>query len=892
LPHDQSPSGSIHNVPTTLVGRRRGVYRDPVDMGPSDLHQYCEPRRHGAQGLIAAIVMIALLALSAHAQDDAPGALDAGVYENRPIERLVVRGASIEGAPRTRLSDEARTQALNIITSTEGSIFSAERVRDDVRRLNRLGLFQRVEIYAGLTDSGAVELVFDLLERKLVIDVQVTGNTKINDNDIRAVIDVVPGTPVDRFQIDRSARRVEDLYRSKGYFFVRVNIDEDELEDTGLVIFQVLEGERLKVSAIRFRGNEAFEARKLRREVDTRVSNLFTKGQLDEQILESDIANLIGFYRNRGYLDIRADRLIQPARNAREAIVTYLIEEGPLYTLRSIQTDIETSQEGDTPVFAPEQIAGLIGVKPGDVYAIETVERSITRVADAYGQMGYADAQVVRLERRDEEQPVVDLIVAIAEGDRSMVGEVVIQGNSLTKQKVIRRQIELKPTRPLDTTAVDRSQTRLRRLRLFNDQRQGQNSKITPQEPGSEFLSEVWGAAPAPGAGDDEQNQSDTPDRLDAPIDLSLAAPEGSRYRDVLVEVEETNTGSFDFGGAVSSDTGLIGRIALTQRNFDIADTPDSFGELVSGRAFRGAGQTFTIEAQPGNEVQTFSVSLSEPAVFESSYSASVSGFFRNRDFDEFDESRAGIGLGLGRRFGTRWTGGLNFRFNSIELSGLDPSRPTDIFEAAEPTSLYGLGVTLQRNNLDSRIRPTRGSRTSIGIEQVVGDFTFTPITLRHNIYAPIREDYLGRTTVLEVSTSVGYIPQGRDNVPTYERFYLGGQSFRGFEFRTVSPRGVRNDNGNPSDDPIGGTWQFFVGLQITQPIWEETVSGVLFIESGTVSFDPGFESFRVSAGFGFRILFPALSRAPLAFDFGFPLSRESTDEERTFTFSVDLPFN
>jgi len=873
-----------------VVGRGRGVYRHRVEMGQRDLHTLARRRRRsGAPTLIGAIALLALCVCGAAAQDDAPGALDASVYENRPIERLVVRGALIEGAPRTRLTETARTQALNIITSTVGTIFNADRVRDDVRRLNRLGLFQRVEIYAGLTGSGAVELVFDLLERKLVIDVQVTGNTKINDNEIRAVIDVVPGTPVDRFQIDRSARRIEELYRSKGYFFVRVNIDEDELEDTGLVIFRVLEGERLRVSAIRFRGNEAFEDKKLRREIDTRVANIITRGQLNEEVLESDIANLIGFYRNRGYLDIRADRLVQPAKNAREAIVTYLIEEGPLYTLRSIQTDIETAGEGTPPVFSPEQIAGLVGVKPGDVYAIETVEQSVKGVADAYGQMGYADAQVVRLERRDETRPVVDLIIAIVEGERSMVGEIIIQGNDLTKQKVIRRQIELRPTRPLDTTAIERSKIRLRRLRLFNDQGQGQSAKVTPQAPGSEFLSEVWGTRHAPGA---PASDPDSRDRVDEPVDLSLSPPEGSRYRDVLVEIEETNTGSFDFGGAVSSDAGLVGRIALTQRNFDIADTPDSIGELFSGRAFRGAGQTFTIEAQPGNEVQTFSVSLSEPALFESSYSGSVSAFFRNRDFDEFDERRAGIGLGIGRNFGTRWTGGLNFRYNLVEIGAVDPSRPTDIFDAIDPTDIFGLSASLQRFNLDSNTRPTRGSRTSFSIEQVVGDFTYSPITVRHNIYAPIREDYLGRTTVLELSSRFGYIPQGRGNVPFYERFFLGGQSFRGFEFRTVSPRGVRNDNGLPSDDPIGGTWQLFFGAQITQPLWEETLSGVLFIESGTVSFEPGFESWRVSAGFGFRILIPALSRAPLAFDFGFPLSRESTDEERTFTFSVDVPFN
>jgi outer membrane protein insertion porin family len=171
------------------------------------------------------------------------------------------------------------------------------------------------------------------------------------------------------------------------------------------------------------------------------------------------------------------------------------------------------------------------------------------------------------------------------------------------------------------------------------------------------------------------------------------------------------------------------------------------------------------------------------------------------------------------------------------------------------------------------------------------GDFDFTRFEAEHKVFIPVFEDYLDRRTVLSFSTRVAYIPQGRDETPTYERFYLGGSSMRGLEFRTVSPRGVRNDNGEPSVDPIGGTFLFFAGVEIQQPIFEELFSIVGFIDSGTVTFDPGFEDYRVTAGFGLRFYVPQLSPAPLAFDFGIPLLSESTDEDRLFTFSIDLPF-
>ncbi|MBL4698025.1 MAG: BamA/TamA family outer membrane protein [Phycisphaerales bacterium] len=815
-------------------------------------------------------------------------AQDMAIYEHRMISTVLVRPVIINNE-ESILTIEAQQEAINNIRSRPGTVFDAQTVRDDIRRLNRLGSFSRIEVFAGINDDGSIELVFEVLERRLVIDVQVVGNEQLNDAQLSAVVDVVTGTPIDRFQIERSARRIENIYRQKGYYHARVLVDEDELDDTGLVLFRVLEGDRLKVTAIRFSGHESFTTKQLRREVNTKTSSFFRKGQLDDDKLDADIANLIEFYKNRGYLDIRADRLIQPAPNGRETIVTYLIEEGPLFTLRSIQISIE-SEDDNPPVFNQAQIAGLISIKAGDVYSVRELNNSINTIRSAYGQMGYVDAadtnarNIFRIEKRDPTQPLVDLIVVINEGNRYLAGEIIIQGNHLTRQEVIRRHIEIRPTRPLDTTAMNRSKTRLRRLQLFNAR---SGAKITPQEPGVEFFAEVWDDEFLPRA-----SRPKAPHPKDPRTRITLDPTDESNYRDVLIEIEETNTGSFDIGGAVSSDSGIIGRIALTQRNFDVRDTPDSPGEFFSGRAFRGGGQTFQIEMLPGNRVQTYSIGLTEPFLNESSYSGSANLFFRNRDFDEFDEQRLGARFGLGRRFGTRWNGNLTLRAEQVELSDIEADRPVDIFAVEDANLLIGLKAGLQRTTLDSLTRPTKGSRTSISLEQVAGDFEFTKLTVTQSTFIPLREDYLGRSTILNLRGRLGYIPQGRENAPTYERFYMGGQSFRGFDFRTVSPKGIRNDNGLPSEDSVGGTFQAFVSAQIEQPIYEDIFSLVAFIDAGTVSFNPGFDELRVSVGFGIRFHVPALSPAPLAFDFGFPILKEEDDDERLFTFTVDLPFN
>ena len=93
---------------------------------------------------------------------------------------------------------------------------------------------------------------------------------------------------------------------------------------------------------------------------------------------------------------------------------------------------------------------------------------------------------------------------------------------------------------------------------------------------------------------------------------------------------------------------------------------------------------------------------------------------------------------------------------------------------------------------------------------------------------------------MLELRGRASWIPQGRSETPVYERYYLGGQNFRGFEFRTVSPKGVSAATGQPTNEPIGGTWLFFVGAEITQPVVEEYISLAAFVDTGTVTFEPG----------------------------------------------------
>ncbi|MBL8761314.1 MAG: BamA/TamA family outer membrane protein [Phycisphaerae bacterium] len=816
---------------------------------------------------------------------------DLEAFEGRPVRTIVLReptGPKVKDPAEQKFRDldaALDTLARAQLRSKVGQAFRPGAVQDDITRLNRLGRFKRVDGRVRLQDDGSVVITYTLIPQAVILAVQSVGNKEVSDQDILKRTDGLVNTPVDRYQLAQSCRDIEDLYRQKGFYLAQVTVDEQQLEESDIAVFRVREGERTKVTDIRFEGNLSFTARELRSQIKTKTAfPVLEKGPLDDEVLDQDVASLVAFYRDRGYLDVRADRTYRTSPNGREAIVTFIVSEGPLFTLRDITViyperarefpTLEEARADAKPgeqvfalgpnnfnvysygVYTPEQLSGLMAIKPGDVYSDDTLRKSMESLREAYGQMGYTEATIDRRELRDVEKPLVDILLIVKEGARYKTGEIITQGNEITQQSVILGAVEVKPDRPLDSTALRESKRKLQQLRIFaNPSRDNPVPvDVVPQEPD----------------------------------------PDEPSYRDVLIKATETNTGELAAGVLVGSDSGLTARLAFTQKNFDVGDTPDTFEELISGKAFRGAGQTFQIEALPGTRFETYRLSLSDPTLLDTTYSGSGALFYTSRDYDEFDEDRLGTRFSIGRRFGTRWQATVPIRLENINLRDIQEDKPQDVWDNKGENVLTGVGLVLSRTTLDDPYRPGKGSRVELGIEQagaLGGDFTFTKFTAEATTYFTINEDFLGRRTVLRQRTAASYIPQDKGDVPVYERFYLGGQSFRGFNYRAVSPVGVRHDNGEVGDDVVGGTYTFFHGWEIDQPIVDETVSLTAFVDTGTSTFDPGFDEYRVSVGFGVRLYIPALSPLPLAFDFGFPVISEETDRERVFTFSLDLPF-
>jgi len=171
------------------------------------------------------------------------------------------------------------------------------------------------------------------------------------------------------------------------------------------------------------------------------------------------------------------------------------------------------------------------------------------------------------------------------------------------------------------------------------------------------------------------------------------------------------------------------------------------------------------------------------------------------------------------------------------------------------------------------------------------GDYSYPAARAGYTQFLTVAEDFLGRKSTLRLNTQIGYIFSS--SAPTYERFYLGGRSFRGFEFRTISPTSVGYIIAPdfPNNNPVGGQFLFFAGTQYEQPLLGEFISGVLFVDSGTVDDNFSLDKYRVSVGFGLRLYIEALGPAPIAFDFAWPLLKQDSDITQVFSFTAEVPF-
>ncbi|MEO0474740.1 MAG: BamA/TamA family outer membrane protein, partial [Planctomycetota bacterium] len=739
----------------------------------------------------------------------------------------------------------------NTVRTEIGKPYRQDTINRDVRFLTLLGRFDTVVAKVEDNGDGSIDVIFVVTEQARLLAMRFVGAKRFNNEQLLTLVLLKPGDPIDKSLIDRGTRAIEGAYAEKGHFAASVTYDEKALDEKRELIYRITEGPRVRVTELRFEGNEVFDDDQLSSQVgqDTWFWP-FLGGYMDRTQLDIDVAAIRQYYQDRGYLNAQVGRRIDLSPRQNRAIVSFEINEGEQHTVRDIQVrfTLDGAPTNDQ-LMSEEQIRIVLSLVKGGVYSDDRLDDSAEAIRLWYGEIGFINTRV-RINRVfDPDKPKVDVLVEIEEGfGPTIVDDIVIIGLTRTDQKVLLRRVRgLEPGRPVNLRGLDQTRRLVRESTWFS------NGTIT------------------------------------------ALGNEDDLYRTFLIEAEEKNTGSFSIGAGLNSDSGVFGAITVEQRNFDIQDWPESFDEFLAQRAFLGAGQTFNITLAPGNDISNYSVSFREPYLFETDYffDISLSAFDAIRE--DFDEGRIGVRTGFGRRLGDVWTGSVRLRAEQIDISDIEADAPTDVFAVAGDSDLTSFGVNLIRSTTDSNITPSRGSRLSFGINQygaLGGDYDFTRLTAGYSQFFTLDEDFLGRKTILSIQFDTGFIPQDSADVPLFERFYAGGRDFRGFGFRGVGPRGIRNDTLLLGDDPVGGQFQFLTRVQYEFPVYDQFIRWAVFTDQGTVQDDFGFDQWRVSVGTGIRLRIPFFGQAPIAIDFGFPILEEEGDETQILSFSIDLPFN
>jgi outer membrane protein assembly complex protein YaeT len=594
------------------------------------------------------------------------------------------------------------------------------------------------------------------------------------------------------------------------------------------VIFQITEGNKVTIRGIEFTGNTFVTGARLRTKINSssKILGLFG-GRWDPAVADADALELEKFYKAFGFHDVKVGRELRWAPDGRDVVLVFHVQEGIRYQVQGVPEVIGPK------TLPPEQLEAGSRVKAASYYDEATISKDVKTIEDTYGYMGHKAVVRPNPIFSQDVPGMVRLQYEVEEFPQARVGQIVIVGNDRTRQNVILRQVQLFPGQVLTYPDVRVAENNLKRLNIFDPN--GTNIEV-----------------------------------LDDPAD--------PRFKDLRVNVKETDTGSLLFGVGVNSNSGFTGSIVLNERNFDITRLPTSLDDFLNGTAFRGAGQEFRLEAVPGTVLQRYTATFREPFLFDTPWSLMTSGYFFNRYYNEYTEQRFGGKFSLGRRLNRYWSLLGTVRLEDVGVHSVSPLAPVDYQSVVGDSFLAGFGANLTRDTRDSFMRPTGGSLFNLSYEEVTGSYTFPLVNaVLTNYFATYRRPDGSGAHVLSFHNQVGW---AGSNTPVFERFFAGGfNTIRGFQFRGVGP----DINGFK----VGGDFMLLNSIEYQIPVMaNDSVYFVTFVDGGTVA--PRFDQisdYRVSAGFGVRLQVPMLGPVPIALDFGFPIVKAASDNTQVFNF-------
>ena len=711
----------------------------------------------------------------------------------------------------------------------EGGVLDDAMLDRDIRSLYRTGLFEFIEIKREAVSATVFNLVVEVTPKFRVLAIQYEGNKKVKSRRLEKEIKTRPNVALDERQVKEDAEKIREYYQKTGYNQVAVNyaIERDRSTSFGTVIFKIKEGEKVRIAAVRFTGNENVKSKRLRKEMETKkwwmFSWLLGTGRLKDDEFDDDLDKLRDYYREEGFLDIEIapERIAFDYPKPDRLVITIGVTEGRRYKIGDIA--FVGNKLHPTSI-----LRRVIRQRSGAIFTPSKLDKDVERLEDFYGHDGYLDTRVRLLRKPNVATGNIDIEYTISESEKFNVESLVIEGNTKTKSIVIVRELVLGPGDVFDTVRMKISKLRLENTRFFED------VSVTPQE-------------------------TNIPGR-----------------RNLRIAVTEGRTGNLSFGAGFSSLERATIFAEISQGNFD----------LFSRRSlFQGDGQKFRLKLSLGSLSSEVAMNFEEPWLFEQQLALGFNLFRTSSEYNStfYTEVATGGEVYLRKRLFGLVEGRLSYTYQVISIENVSPSASPILRALAGDNPVSKVGLQLLRDTRDKIINTTSGNRIEFNTEVagglLGGGDDFYRLEVRGSQFFPVFET---QTQVLSLIARGGVIQNFGDSfsVAPYNRYYLGGPTtLRGYEFREVAPR-------DEFGEVVGGkSYAFFsaeYSLDIVSPIRFAVFYDAGFVNAGAYDFSPA--QFTDNFGFGLRLF---VAGSPLSLDFGIPLTGDRRAKQgNQFNFS------
>jgi outer membrane protein insertion porin family len=712
-----------------------------------------------------------------------------------------------------------------------GDPFDPDRMDRSLKTLYATGLFSDVK----LQRDGST-LVVTVAENPIVNRIAFEGNHKLTDEQLRTGLQLRPRAVYTAAQVQADRQHILDQYAAHARFNARVEpkiirLDQNRVD----VVFEIDDGEGTFISRIAFVGNKAYSEGRLREVISSRENTwwrfLSTSDTYEPDRVNYDKELLRRFYLRKGYADFQVTTSASElAADKSSFFVTFTLNEGERYTVGN--TSVNSTLKG----LDSETLAPLLELEPGDWYDGDAVERTTQALTNTAQSRGYAFVEVKPRISRDKAKHTVDLVFDVVEGPRVYVERIDINGNTRTKDKVIRREFRLAEGDPLNAALVRRSRQRLQDLDYFSNVQ----------------ISSSPGSAPDRGI--------------------------------LTTSVQEKATGELTIGGGYSTDSGALASAGLRERNL-IGTGIDAGinGVLAQKRSELDLSVTDPYFLDR-NLVTGFDLFMVQN---------------NNQDIAQYNERRAGTSLRLGYEFTEHLRQVWTYSLVQRSVYGVQSGASIYVQDEAGSSLLSQLGQTLTLDYRDSRLDPHSGSVLRLGTDYagLGGDAKFLRTKLDASYYIPLERYFGSPDWVLALSAGAGYLFNFDRQEKIIDRFFLGGDNLRGFQSGGAGPHAIIGGDSLggrfiytqstelrfplPVSADLGLTGRAFVDVGSLSEVNSLTLNGVHF----AVADDPGP---RVSAGVGVSWKTPF---GLINIDLAQPIIKKRFDQTQLFRFGFGTRF-